>query len=493
MMRTVLAIIIYLVSAAQVAAQDGYFLCIQTEDQQPFYLRMSNKTWSSSSVGNLVVHGLGDSTYQVSIGWPRNKYPEQNFLVTFNRKDLGYTLKGTDQGWALINWTNGERLLPRSGQTGEAIWYGDRKAENAFTNLMAAVVNDSAVLYVASVKELPGKQQVFANANPAPASSGSQVIKDSAVVAIVDSATAAVQSTQAIVDSAIAVQTVNDSLQAATAAASGAQTKIDSVATKTDSTVTAGTVTLKDTAVASSGLTTIKDTAVAVASGPILVYTAPKPSVTMVKDHILPKGRSLVFTDSLASGVDTISVIIDALPDTINNKVAEQPVIKAAENGPIKSNIAPAPDTAVTITDTAVSTAPAKPAASNTDPAEQAMVKKDSATATESGKKKMVMINSDCSNFASDSDIDKIRVKILDEPTIDSKLAATKKLFKTKCIYTRQIRALSELFMNDEGRYRFFEHCYPFTADTSEFRSLISLLSEDAYIARFKNLVRIKD
>ncbi len=59
---------------------------------------------------------------------------------------------------------------------------------------MAAVVNDSAVLYVASVKDLPGKQQVFANANPAPASSGAQVIKDSAVVAIVDSATATVHS-----------------------------------------------------------------------------------------------------------------------------------------------------------------------------------------------------------------------------------------------------------------------------------------------------------
>ncbi len=111
MMRTVLAIIIYLVSAAQVTAQDGYFLCIQTEDRQPFYLRVSNKTWSSSAVGNLVVHGLGDSTYQVSVGWPRSKYPEQNFLVTFNRKDLGYTLKGTDQGWALINWTNGEKLF----------------------------------------------------------------------------------------------------------------------------------------------------------------------------------------------------------------------------------------------------------------------------------------------------------------------------------------------------------------------------------------------
>lgn len=488
MMRTVLAIIIYLFSAAQTTAQDGYFLCIQTEDRQPFYVRVSDKTWSSSSVGNLVVHGLGDSTYQVAIGFPLGKYPEQNFLVTFNRKDLGYTLKGTDQGWTLINWINGEKLSPRSAQPGEAIWYGDKKAENKFTNLMAAVVNDSAVLYVASVKDLPGKQQVFANTN-----TSAQVIKDSIVVTMTDSAIAMSNSTAIVVDSAVVVLSGVDSAQAATAAVSGAPVKIDSIATKTDSTVTASASTLKDTAVASSGLTAVKDTAVAVASGPILVYTAPKPAVTMVKDYILPKGRSLVFTDSLATGVDTISVIIDAIPDTINNKVAEQPVVKPSESGQTKTNTTPAPDTAVTISNTAVNAAPEKSVASGTTPAEQTAMKKDSAAEAENDKKKMVMINSDCSNFATDSDIDKIRVKILDEPTIDSKLAATKKLFKTKCIYTRQIRALSELFMNDEGRYKFFEHCYPYTADTSEFRSLLSLLSEDAYIARFKNLVRIKD
>ncbi len=460
-MRTVLAIIIYLFSAVQLSAQDRYFLCIQTEDKQPFYVRISNKTWSSSTVGNLVVPGLGDSTYQVSVGFPRNKYPEQDFLVTFNRKDLGFTLKPAgDQNFTLVNWNNGERLSPRASQAIEVNWYGEKKKEDAFTSLMAAVVNDSAVLYVATVKDLPGKQEVFANATPDPGST--TIIKDSAIAVVTDSGAMAANAIGANVDSALDLHSGPDTLKGAMAMNAG-DVMVDTAVVKVDSSV-AVAVEPKGPTNTANGLTAVKDSAAAVEAGPILVYKAPRPAVTLVKDYILPKGRSMLFTDSSASGVDTISVIIDA---------------------------GPAPDTAMkAVANTAETPAPVNATPTN---AETAAVKNGTAAEPEPEKKKMVMINSDCSNFATDNDIDKLRVKILDEPTLDSKLAATKKLFKSKCIYTRQIRALSELFMNDEAQYRFFEQCYPFTADTSEFRSLISLLTEETYIARFKTLVRIKD
>lgn len=483
-MRTVLAIIIYLFSAVQLSAQDRYFLCIQTEDKQPFYVRISNKTWSSSNVGNLVVPGLGDSTYQVSVGFPLNKYPEQDFLVTFNRKDLGFTLKPAgDQNFTLVNWNNGERLSPRASQAIEVNWYGERKKDDAFASLMAAVVNDSAVLYVASVKDLPGKQEVFANASPGPGST--TMIKDSAFAVVADSAAIAANAIGAIVDSAPALHSGPDTLKGALAM-NAKNVMVDTAVVKVDSAV-AITVEPKDPTNTANGLTAVKDPAVAVEAGPILVYKAPRPAVTLVKDYILPKGRSMLFTDSSAAGIDTISVIIDAGPDSTGNFAAEQTISQPAQIAQTKSNSAP--DTAMK----AVANTPETPAPVNATNAETAAVKNETAAEPEPEKKKMVMINSDCSNFATDNDIDKLRVKILDEPTLDSKLAATRKLFKSKCIYTRQIRALSELFMNDEAQYRFFEQCYPFTADTSEFRSLLSLLTEETYIARFKTLVRIKD
>lgn len=452
-MRTVSVIVIFLLTAVRVSAQDRYFLVIQTEDRQPFYVRVANKTWSSTSVGHLVVPSLGDSTYQLSLGFPQNKYPEQSFLVTFNRKDLGYTLKqGGDEGWALVSWENGEKVQPRPAQAKEAIWYGERKKDDAFTTLMAAVVNDSSVLYVASVKSLSVKQEVFANANPAPKS-----IQDSAT-AIAAAADSSTHKIGASVDSLLAVQSVTDTAFITTTGPAQ-----------------------KDSAII-SGLTVIKDTPAT--AGPILVYTAPKPSVSMVQDHIHPKGRNMIFTDSSSAGVDTISVIIDAEPDTVQAMAEEKPVVKSAD--PVKSG-----NTAVDTTATKSNTIIVNPEPVKTVTQDENLPARKDSTGEE--KKKLVLINSDCANFATDSDIDKLRVKMMEEPTTESKLAATKKLFKSKCIYTRQIKALSELFPNDEARYKFFEHCYPFTADTAEFRSLMVLLSEDAYIARFKTLVRIKD
>lgn len=470
-MRTVLAIVVCLLTAVKVSAQDRYFLAIQTEDRQPFYVRVANKTWSSTSAGHLVVPSLGDSTYQLSVGFPQNRFPEQNYLVTFNRKDLGFTLKqGGDQGWALVSWDNGEKIQPGAPQPADKIWYGERKKDNAFANLMAAVVNDSAVLYVASVRDLPGKQEVFANAAPAP-----KAEQDNRVVVKTDSAA---HSMGASVDSLLTVQSVTDT--ARTAALNASAVVVDSAVVRVDSAYASPITT-------STSIDTAQIAGTGTNTGPILVYTAPKPGVSMVKDHILPKGRNMVFTDSSASGVDTISVIIDAEPDTAMEQVAEKKLFKQ-EDTVVAKTVSPAPDTAMSVNNPAAgSPEPVKtlPAATETTAVKNEAAAED--------KKKLVLINSDCANFATDSDIDKLRVKIMDEPTIDSKIAATKKLFKSKCIYTRQIKALSELFPNDEGKYKFFEHCYPFTADTAEFRSLLSLLSEDAYIARFKTLVRIKD
>ena len=459
MMRIVLAIVVYLFSAAEISAQERYFLAIQSDDHQPFYVRVANKTWSSSAVGNVVVPSLGDSTYQVSVGFPRSKFPEQSFLVSFNRKDLGFTLKQeSGQEWYLVSWNSGEKLEPRTGAKAETNWYGDKKKEDAFTTLMAAVVNDSAVLYLAQVKELPGKQEVFAKAEPA---TEKQV--DSSLTIITDTA----KSMAVNISPADTLVIKTDTVQALAVNSAAPATGLpkDTLVVKVDT--------------ALAVVTTPREDGAGSTAGPILVYTAPQPTVSKLQDYVNGKGRTLIYADSSGAGIDTISVVIDLDPDTIKNMAIQQPVTETRSTVVVDTPQKSAP----VVVDT--------PKVVAESPVVTAVEVKDTATAGD--KKKLVLINSDCVNFATDNDIDKLRVKMLDEPSIESKVAATKKLFKSKCIYTRQIRALSELFANDEGRYRFFEQCYPYTADTAEFRSLLSLLSEDAYIARFKTLVRMKD
>ncbi|NML24012.1 hypothetical protein HHL16_24240 [Pseudoflavitalea sp. G-6-1-2] len=542
MMRNVIAIIVCLLATTGLYAQDRYFLSIQSADQQPFYVRIANTTYSSSSIGHVVVPSLGDSTYQVSLGFPLNKYPEQQYLISFNRKDLGYTLKNTDgQDWKLINWESGASLtakqVPSSG--GNAIWYGEKKKESAFTNLMAAVVNDSAVLYVASVKNIPAQQEVFAQANTPIAAEAVQTgtaaaTKDS-VLAVSGAATTINVADKAI-DSTVSASIQNKDTATVVQVAQPVSPDTTAVVkntiiaepVKADTSSVASKVVDSAASVAASQVEAVSPKAVGTTSTessgtPILVYTAPKPSIYKIQDFDYAKSRNMRYVDSTGGVRDTISVIIDFEADEIKPSAAPEKVVSVDTSSQKQETVTraaqvpaavattpasqPVSGTSTTGNETATgATAKNKTEQTNNKEAVNtvatpvtATVPKDNpATApatepAETEKKKLVLINSDCANFATDNDIDKLRVKLMDMSDTDAKLAATRKLLKSKCIYTRQIRALSELFTNDEGRYKFFETCYPLTADTSEFRQLRNLLSEDAYIARFKTLVRMKD
>jgi len=104
--------------------------------------------------------------------------------------------------------------------------------------------------------------------------------------------------------------------------------------------------------------------------------------------------------------------------------------------------------------------------------------------------KKVQLINSDCKNFATENDVDNLRVKIISETDEDKKIAISKKYFKTKCFTVNQIKALSELFASDQWRYSFFATSYPFISDAENFSQLDQLLSEQQYLDQFHALIR---
>lgn len=106
-----------------------------------------------------------------------------------------------------------------------------------------------------------------------------------------------------------------------------------------------------------------------------------------------------------------------------------------------------------------------------------------------SSKRTIQIINSDCKSIATDYDIDKLRVKLISDKTIDDKLATSKKYFKAKCLSVKQIKALTELFPTDETKYRFFDISYPFVSDTSNFYQLEELLESSYYKNRFKAMI----
>jgi len=92
-----------------------------------------------------------------------------------------------------------------------------------------------------------------------------------------------------------------------------------------------------------------------------------------------------------------------------------------------------------------------------------------------------------CRNFAADYDVDKLRVKMLEGSKDEDRILTAKKVFKTKCFTTKQIRALSEVFTTDAGKYHFFEAAYPFVSD-DRFRELTDLLADPVYNGKFRAL-----
>jgi hypothetical protein len=88
----------------QCFAQKKYFIYIQAEDKQPFYVMINKKNYSSSINGHLVIPKLKNGKYFFVAGFPKDKYPEQKFTCVVEDKDQGFVLKqyGSD-GWGLFN------------------------------------------------------------------------------------------------------------------------------------------------------------------------------------------------------------------------------------------------------------------------------------------------------------------------------------------------------------------------------------------------------
>src|SRR6478736_86813 len=88
------------------------FIYIQTENKQPFYVKMDKRILSSSASGYIILSRLIDSTYKLSIGFPKNEWPEQNVTITLKEAGAGYLLKNLGvKGWGLFNLQTRETLI----------------------------------------------------------------------------------------------------------------------------------------------------------------------------------------------------------------------------------------------------------------------------------------------------------------------------------------------------------------------------------------------
>ena len=145
-----LALIVFFSILALISfSQRVYFLYIQSENEQPFYLKMNERIYSSASKGYLILSNLRDSTYHFSIGLPGKNIIEQQFAVSTNAKDHGYVLKNfNEKGWGLfdLQTMSIQMSRPEYNAAVEMKRESVKKDESLFTQILAKASDDSTLL-----------------------------------------------------------------------------------------------------------------------------------------------------------------------------------------------------------------------------------------------------------------------------------------------------------------------------------------------------------
>src|SRR6476661_4481916 len=102
-----------------VLSQRQYYVLIESDNNQPFYVRIGDNNYSSSSIGHLIISNLIDSAYTFEIGFPKDQYPSNQFVIRIKKKDHGYQLKNLpDKGWVLYDFQTMELIYPNKKQDG---------------------------------------------------------------------------------------------------------------------------------------------------------------------------------------------------------------------------------------------------------------------------------------------------------------------------------------------------------------------------------------
>ena len=353
-----------------IKAQQNHFIYIQTENKQPFYVKMNKKIYSSSASGYLIMAKLKPDVYDFSIGFPKNEWAEQNLQSTIVDKDLGYILKNySKEGWGLLNLQTLALIMPinnkKNDQTAPVIM------SDSFSNMLSSVVNDPTIK-----EEVKSEPKII-------------VAKKDSLIKISNN------------ESSIIKKQINNS----------------------------------------------------------------------------PQGLTMVYIDSVNGLNDTINILIPSVTETIVakkdnlNKIKES--IKINDQKPASQQVVTSEKDAKFLN------------IELPNPHTEVIANKNIDKSASSP-----MVNSDCKSFASEDDFLKLRKKMASANNSEVMITYAKKIFKTKCFNTEQVKNLSVLFLKDEGKYSFFDTAYPFVSDAQNFPSLQMQLSDDYFINRFKVMIR---
>lgn len=437
--------VVVLFSCFGMQAQQNHFIYLQTENRQPFYVKMGKVIYNSTVSGYLIISKLKEGNYDFLIGFVNAEKGEQEFRCTVSRQDVGYILRQFgEKGWGLFNLQTLQVTMAGVKENNlQNVPKNTTVKTDDFSQMLSTVVNDPAIKY--EQKELPAEK-----------------IKPDTAVSEGEKGTAP------------------------------ADKKIDAVSEKPSD------------------------------IDPVDKIAAPaenamnKPGIVKRSSISDKNGLNLIYLDrSDDQKVDTITMLIplddpgETIPakqaEAIKHSLEKEETTAATVN---KSNKAATTDEDVTNEETAkpVAAPVNKQEVLKTNPEQDkkflnidlpvsASEKKDSIQDSDNPQNSavtglIVSSNTSCNAYGNESDFLKLRKKMAAAGSEDDMLKVAKKAFKSKCYSTEQVKNLAVLFLDDAGRYNFFDLAYPHVYDLNNFSQLREQVKDEYYKKRFDAMLR---
>ncbi len=397
-MKTTIHLIVLILLCTAAKAQQNYFVYIQTDNKQPFYIKMNDKVMSSSASGYVVIPKLSTGSYGLTIGFPKDQWPQQTVPLVITKSDAGYLLKNFgEKGWGLYNLQTMEVTM--NGATGTVKQNTTAGSDDIFTNTLSGAANTDLSVVKKEKPVEPVKEVVK------PEVIKPEEVKKEEVTTVKEIPVNKIQK----------INSIND--------------------------VDGKSVTYVDKADTIKIFIPIDAKAVVV-----------KPIIPKKEDEEKATLKETKFLDIDMQNPNAKTVEKKAEANPTIEKLLEEKVVQRSTEKPT----------------TEIVKQTEQPVASN---------------------KPVVNFNSDCKANADENEFLKIRKKMAAASSDDGMVSAAAKFFKSTCFSVDQIKNLSLLFLNDGGKYKFFDAAYPRISDTQNFASLQSQLTDAYYVTRFKAML----
>jgi hypothetical protein len=479
-MKRIICCLSILLSVIYSYSQKVYFVYLQADPEQAFYVRVKDNVYSSSASGYLILSKLRDSSYSLTVGFPQNKYPEQEFKVDIRGKDHGYLVKNFgEKGWGLYDLQT--LAVQMGGNEAAKATREENKDVSAFTEVLAKAANDPTLRDKPVKKVEPKvepqlavvKTEVVATAAP---KTETETVKTDPPK--IETAKADPPKTEiAKVDPPKTETVKTDPPKTETVKSDPPKTEIAKVDPPKTETVKADlpkTETVKSdppkTEIAKVDSPKIETAKVdppkteTVKNDPPKTETVNEPIAVSYKPSVVKRrsesstseGFGLTFVDEFPDGKkDTIRIIIPN-PKTkvvLKEEKKEQPK-----------------DEKKFLDITAES--------------------KDVTPETKTTSNKEERVKKPACTTATDNDFLKLRKRMAGASGDEGMLNEAVKGFKTRCFSVDQLKNLSTLFLNDAGKYRFFDAAYTTVSDPANFAQLQAELKDEYYVNRFKAMLK---